>query len=748
MPLAVVINHAPAGQWVLLSRDGLLYAPEEALTEWRLKRPPQIRVIAYRGQNWVQLSEWPGYAVTFNTADQSVELTFSASAFDETRLQLQEAPRLQVTPATPALFLNYDLSYLSRDFQGNASDRQLGAMTEMGLSGSPGVLTSSFVGQNITGSSQLQQRSWRRYLTTFTHNFVDQSMAFRAGDSTTRRGFWGRPVIFGGLQIGSDFGLTPGFITQPIPILQGTSSAPSTVELYVNDVLRQTSKVPTGPFTIDNFPLLTSSGDARMVVRDALGRETVIDQPFFSHPSLLEQGLTDWSLETGALRRNLGILNADYGQNFTSAMVRHGFSKKLTLETQGEFGNDTRDAGLGLSYALPWRMLVQLAGSASQDKIAGSGHSSVIGIYAATLRQSFSANLQRASVNYRELSTSTAYVPYKTQLSANYSYRLESNGNAIALAMARLETYNTGTLTTYSGNYSMQVATSGALILSVARVTGSSNGFTLGASLLIPLDGQSNFSSSMTRKDGRNEGYVSASKNLGNENGTGWRALAGNRTGQNYAEGGLYYQNDHGLLTSDVSASMQQQTMRLGARGGVVMMDGHAFMTRQLQDSFALVEVPGYANVGITFQNVTYAHTDADGIALLPRLMPYQRNNIRLNPDELPISAELDTIEETVVPPARSGVKVVFPVRGGRGALVHIVMEDGSDAPAGASVSIEGDKETFYVARRGLAYITGLGDRNALHLKLENGETCAFSVALPPASPDSIPRVGPVTCKK
>ena len=45
---------------------------------------------------------------------------------------------------------------------------------------------------------------------------------------------------------------SPGFITQPIPVITGQSSAPSTVELYVNDALRQTSQVPTGPFTIEN----------------------------------------------------------------------------------------------------------------------------------------------------------------------------------------------------------------------------------------------------------------------------------------------------------------------------------------------------------------------------------------------------------------------------------------------------------------------------------------------------------------
>ena len=99
----------------------------------------------------------------------------------------------------------------------------------------------------------------------------------------------------------------------------GQSRAPSTVELYINDALRQTSQVPTGPFTIDNFPQITGSGQARIVVRDLLGRETVLVQDFFSSTSLLRKGLSDYSFEAGAVRRNLGIDSANYGAGFVRA---------------------------------------------------------------------------------------------------------------------------------------------------------------------------------------------------------------------------------------------------------------------------------------------------------------------------------------------------------------------------------------------------------------------------------------------
>jgi hypothetical protein len=118
-------------------------------------------------------------------------------------------------------------------------------------------------------------------------------------------------------------------------------------------------------------------------------------------------------------------------------------------------------------------------------------------------------------------------------------------------------------------------------------------------------------------------------------------------------------------------------------------------------------------------------HTDAEGFALLPRLMPYQVNTIRLDANDLPINAELDNIEMPAVPAARSAVKIVFPVRSGRGALLRIVFDDGEPAPAGAEVELVGDKEGFFVARRGESFVTGMKDSNQVRLKWK-GASCTF----------------------
>ena len=744
MPLEVSINSALVGNWTLLERNGVLYAPAVAFDEWRLNQRPDAVAISFRGESWYPLNGVPGFEARFNFANQSVDLVFSAAAFAATRLTVEEASRPKLDPVKPSVFVNYDLNLNYSKQRGASASHDLGLLSEFGYSTQLGVFTSSYVGRNLTEPNDQQPRTFRRLETTFTRDFPDQNTTLRLGDSATRPGLLGRGTYFGGMQLSSNFGLTPGFVTQPIPLISGTSSAPSTVELYINDSLRQTSNVPTGPFVIDNQALLSGSGQARLVVRDLLGRETVIVQPFFSHSALLRSGLSDWSIEAGAPRRNLGSDNANYGPGFASAMWRRGLSSTMTVESLAELGRHMQTGGLGFLYALPLQTLGVAGLAASHDDVRSTGRHGVVGLEHNSLHHGFTLNVQGSSRNFRQLGFGEDEFPNRRELSASYAYSDERLG-FFGLGFARIQTFDKGMLSTYSANYAISLPAGGAITFSTTRVSGSASGTTFGISLTMPLDKQINLSASATQRSGKSDAYARVSKALGAENGVGWRALAGVRENAAYSEGGVYYQGNSGLATAEVSASSQQQALRLGAQGGLVFIDGGVYTSRRLDNSFALVEVAGYPNVGIGVHGAVLTRTDAEGKALVSRLMPFQANSIRLDPSELPISAEIDSIEQIVVPQPRSGVKVAFPVRSGRAALLKIVFDDGDPAPAGAEIELVGDKQEFFVARRGEAFITGLQAKNTLRLKWRGG-TCGFGVELPTGAIDEITRVGPITC--
>ena len=747
LPLEVIVNGTKSGTWLLLERDDNIYAPRDAFEEWRVNLPPDAAPIDFKlyDQAYWPLAAIPGYRFKFDFASQSAELLFSPEVFASTRLIQEKSKRPVISPVLPSMFFNYDLSYSSSFLKNSADVKDLGLLSEIGASNSWGVLTSSQAGRNLTNDpTAVSKQNWVRLETTFTKDFPNENRTLRLGDSITKSGMWARSVYYGGIQYGTNYALSPGFVSQPIPTLPGMATAPSTVEMYVNDVLRQVSEVPAGPFAIDNFPLMTGGGDVRMVVRDILGRETIIEQSFFISTQLLYQGLDDWSVETGKIRRDIGVSSNHYRDTFASGSWRHGYRNDLTLEGHAEAAPQFKSFGIGLVSELP----SQILGKASLAASRGPGQNGglwLLGLEHQHLRNSMMFQVQGSTRNFRQLGQPETAAPVKLQVAGNWSYTTEDSGS-IGVGLARLDRYDNISLETLSANYSVRVGERNNLNITASRAINGGTGTSIGALLIIPLDNNLIVSASANGHGDQKDFYVSAAKNPNQVSEFGWRGLAGRQQNQTRAEGGIYYLGKYGKLSGDTSVSTDRTAVRLGADGGLVWANGKVFATQRVDQSYAVAAVSGYENVSIGLGSNMLAQTDSDGDALIPRLIAYQNNSIRLNASELPISAELDSIEQVAVPAWRSAVKVDFPVRSGRGALLKIVLEDGEDAPAGSTIHIDGDKEEFYVARSGKAFITGLQPNSKLLLNW-NGQQCRLSVSLPPESPDEIARVGPLLCK-
>lgn len=745
MPMEVVVNGARSGTWLFLERAGVLYAPRDAFEEWRVQLTPGAQAVDFRGEPYWPLSAVAGFRAKMDFANQSVELLFSPQAFAATRLASEASKRPVVSPVLPSLFLNYDLNYAASNLRDAPSVEDLGMLGELGFSTGWGVLTSTFVGRNLTNNPTPDNPyRWVRLETTFTRDFLDQNRTLRLGDSSTRAGMWGRKVYFGGIQYGTNFALIPGFVSQPLPVLTGLSTAPSTVELYVNDVLTRVSDVPTGPFVIENFPMLTGSGEARLVVRDLLGRETVVVLPFFTSSQLLVAGLDDWSMEAGSLRNDLGTESSHYGPGFASGTWRHGYSNTLTLEGRAEATPEMFTLGAGLITSLPWQLLGKAAMAASHEQSLGGGGLWMLGLEYHGLRTGASIETQGATIDFRQLGQDVSIAPVRLQVAGNLYYSTERLGS-FGFGFATLQRHDDTRISTLSGNYSMRIGQRSHLGITVSRAVDGGDGTSAGLTFMTSLERNRVVSASASSRDGNQDYYVTATQNAGQDSNLGWRVLTGQLQDQAHTEGGVYYLGRYGRASGEISTTPDQTTTRLGAGGGLVAADGHLFATRRVDESFAVAEVAGYGDVGIGLGSNVLTRTDRDGVALIPRLVPYQNNSVRIDPRELPLNAEIDSIEQVAVPAWRSAVKVTFPVRGGRGALLKIVLDDSDVAPAGAVVQIEGDSQEFYVARRGEAFVTGLRPTNRVLLKWKN-QQCQFDVTLPPETPDEFPRLGPLSC--
>lgn len=745
-PFEVTVNGANTGTWILVEREGTLYASADAIEQWRLLLDPGTQAIEFRGEVYFPLTNIPGFRAKIDFANQSLELLFSPSSFAATRLTRQMFRQPVLSPVLPSLFLNYDLSYTAIKPADTISTKDLSALTEVGFSTGLGILTSSGFVRNLTNDSALgEERQFTPLETTFTRDLPEMGHTLRLGDVYTKTGTQGRSIYFGGIQYGTNFSLTPGFMTQPLPTVSGLSATPSTVELYVNDVLRQVSEIPTGPFAIENFPTLTGGGDARIVVRDLLGRETVIEQSFFTTNELLAAGLNDWSVEAGRVRQDFAISSSKYGEKFVSGFWRRGISNSITLEGRSEFAKDLTNVQFGAMVAMPSYTLGRVAISNSNHQLIGEGQQWLLGFDVQRLRGNLSIEIQGATENYRQLGQSVITKPVELQVAGNWSVYSDTWGS-FGLGYARVSNYDNPDVITMSANYFKSISRRASLTFTASRADSEDLSInSIALSLIIQFNPSRSGSAYASRRSTQTDLYATVTQNPGTESNLGWRTLAGKQQDNTRLEGGAFYNGRYGAVTGDFSASELQTATRLGLNGGLVFTDSNLFVTRRVDRSFALAEIEGYGDIGIGVGGNMLTRTNSKGVALIPNLMPYQSNSIQLDPRKLPINAEVDSIEQLAVPAYRSAVKVTFPVRSGRGALVSIELDDGDVAPAGAIVSIVGDGQEFYVARRGQAFITGLQAENTVQLRWKQ-QVCNFDVVLPPELPDEITRIGPLKC--
>ena len=137
-------------------------------------------------------------------------------------------------------------------------------------------------------------RSLVRLDTAWTRDFPDRMATLHVGDAISTPAPWGRAVRFGGVQYGTNFSTQPTLVRTPLLAAQGEAVVPSTVDVFVNGQQVASESVPPGPFSIDHLPVLTGAGQLQVVVTDALGREQVTVQPYYSGTALLRRGLNEF----------------------------------------------------------------------------------------------------------------------------------------------------------------------------------------------------------------------------------------------------------------------------------------------------------------------------------------------------------------------------------------------------------------------------------------------------------------------
>jgi outer membrane usher protein len=500
-------------------------------------------------------------------------------------------------------------------------------------------------------------------------------------------------------------------------------------------------EVPTGPFSIQDLPVVTGRGDMRLVVRDALGREHVIVQPFYASAQLLQAGLHDYSYELGLVRERYAIASNEYGRAAASATHRVGFSDHLTGEIRAEILREQQTAGVGAAWLVPVLGLFNASLAASHGP-EGKGGLVGVGFERQSARWGVGASTQVASPGFVQMGMLRGE-PAARQLSRAY-VSFSSPFGSFATTYAHHDFRGRDGAELVSASYSVSLGAVGFVSLSMLRFLGGDARTTFGVTYTLPLDSATSASVGATLEQGRRQGQVQLQRNLPAGPGWGYRVLAaGGDPGR--GEAGVSAQTDFGTYVLEAARSEGETGYRASASGGFALIGGRPFLARRVDSSFAVVDLPGYPGVRIYESNQFVARTDGSGVALVPRLLPYQRNVVRIEQADLPMDAEIDAYQMDAVPWFRSGMLLQFPIRRSRGATLTLLQEDGAPMPSGALVRVGDQAEEFPVGQRGEVYVTGLDASNRVRASWA-GRACEVVVAFPPTL-DPLPDLGTRTCR-
>jgi outer membrane usher protein len=690
----------------------------------------------------------PGQSISFDLTDnQRVARAFDAMA---------SSPQMPVSTSWGSV-LNYTLfgSETSGLNARQATFNGGSAALEARMFSPYGALTQT----GIMGSTTTRDMTMLRLETSFAYSHPESLVTYRAGDSISGALAWTRSIRFGGVQAQRNFGLRSDLVTAPLPSFSGSAAVPSTLDVYLNNSKTYTQEVPPGPFQVNNLPLI-SGGEARLVLRDATGREVETTLPFYTSPQLLREDLTYFSIETGYPRIHYGTESNDYvAKEFASMSVRHGLYDWLTLEGHAEEVAGLYNGGAGILASTGNFGILSAAASASryQGKVGlqtyFSFETKIWGI-------SFSASSTRTFMNYNDVASVTAPVidaltalnilvstgssPPKAIDRLTAGFRLPDY-SSLGLSFVHLEPASGAASNLVSAAWSRAAfAQSQVFVTAFADVSNRQN-YGAFAGLSIPIGASSSMSSGATSSKSGTSFTTDASRPLASETGSyGWRVRD--------SEGAVASRSAAASYRSSVATVQAgvEQSMGTAIRGvaqvdgAVAAMGSGVFFTNRIDDSFAVVDA-GTPGVPVLYENRPIGETNSSGKLLVPNLRAYGSNKISIDPKGLGVNDEIETTESVVAPADRSGVLVSFKTKTNvQAAVVILVGANGKPLAVGSKGKLDGSDVDFVVGYDGRTFVKDLKGTNAVTVSLEKGECHAsFDYA---AVSDHQVLVGPVSC--
>lgn len=746
---AIHVNHLDIGDsaFVLKDQNGNIYCSQENIKNWNIICTEQEHYI-YEGQSYYCLKDFKDADYRIDNQTSSLHITLPPQFFVGNRIPLQKDHFVYPESSSLGAFCNYDTLVL----KGNGSAEEFRGYFSPGVFTNFGVGVSDFIVQHI--EKQRSRKRHRNYgygysnkddvirLNTYwRYDIPSDLQTLVLGDSYIPTGTWSGSAGFGGIQFKRNFGTQPAFITFPMPSFEGEVAIPSVMDLYVNNALVKHGKEKAGPFSFDSIPVVTGAGEMKLVTTDILGQQQQVTVPYYAAPTLLKPELQDYNYSAGFLRKNFGRKSDDYDKFAFVGDHAIGVTDSFTGKARIEIVEDQQTAGVGGDFLVDLFGVLSLASAASSKSGRNGGLLSAGFSRQAFQSLSFGGRVKWLSKDFVQIGTRRRWSP-KYIMSTFAGYSIPEVGSFSA-SYLRQEFRNRPNLDLLTATYSTGISNMASLNVSAMTTVNGRKQHTIYITLSTLLGESTNVSVGSRIEKGYNQGTFQVSQNQPLGPGYGYNLIANNGQNESYY-GSFSAQNNTASLIVSGDHYKNRDIGRVQLKGSMALMNGSVYLSRDLGQSFAVVNLPDYPDVGVYYQNQYMGKTDDDGTLLIPRLLAYQENPIRLELNDLPIDAQIESDVVKPVPYYMSGLLVNFPIKPSNGAVMKLLLPSGEPVPIGSLVALNG--ESIPIGYEGKAYITGLAEQNTIHVT-SKGEEYRCEVRYQKTK-EPVPDLGVIKCTK
>jgi outer membrane usher protein len=611
-------------------------------------------------------------------------------------------------------------------------------------------------------------------LTSLTFDQVRGRRRWVLGDTIGRSTSLGSAPVVGGFSVSTQEDLDPYYAIYPAPQIRGAVRTPSTADVYVDGRLVSSVRLPPGRFTLNDLPIETGLGNARVIIRDAFGRQQSIDLGFYLSTRLLKRGEQDYSYVAG-LERTSNDTKIEYGRAMGTAVHNIGLTDWFTVGFQGEGAKDIVMGGAGFNARL-WRLgTFGAEGLASQTADKAQGYAAT-GVYS-FLANWFSTEMRAtwigpkfqnlfllpadqaqvnadasASVSLGRLGSLTvggtlggpeALTARISQIDPDLIGRLPDSVKRSlqdALATQHDKLLRVG--------YALNVTSRTQLSVNATRVdqAGSPVAWEGFASLTVAL-GWRTVASAVTTVDAEGEALTSVNvqRSLPLGPGFGFRIDADAQAP--YRTTGIFeVQGRRGILGVRADGSQDDKTIgTVNLAGSIVAIGGEVLLSRPVDDGFALVKVPNSRGVRVLANNQLSGRTGRRGSLFVPDLRSYLSSPIGIVQDDLPVEVKLGAISQDIAVPYRGGAVVVFEANVIRALTGRLDVAGSAPEYGTLTVTVGATEFSSPLNARGEFYLEDLPPGDHPGIASWSGRTCLATIRMPDKAP-SMTDAGVVSC--